>query len=184
MTSSKKIRDHEYWMQKALQQAERARREDETPIGAVLVLDGQVIGRGRNQRETRQDVTLHAEMIAIRQANRRLSSWRLENSTLYVTLEPCVMCAGAIVQARIGQVVYGASDPKAGACGSVTDIFALNLNHKVVKLTGILAAECSTILKDFFTERRRQDKADGSRAKRKNAAIQNSSSKSFSDSKR
>jgi tRNA(adenine34) deaminase len=160
-----------YWMQAALRQAEIARSADETPVGAVLVLDGRIVGRGCNQRENRQDVTLHAEMIAIRQASRRLGSWRLDRCTLYVTLEPCMMCAGAIAQARIERVVFGAWDPKAGACGSVIDVFALKSNHPVAVESGILAADCSAILRNYFIEKRRLDKAAGSRAQRKLAAI-------------
>ena len=158
-------------MKAALRQALRAGRDGETPVGAVIVRDGRIIGRGYNQREKRQDVTRHAELSAIRQASRRLGSWRLEGCVLYVTLEPCVMCAGAIVQARISQVVFGATDPKAGAGGSVTDVFALPLNHRVLLQGGVLAKECSNILKEFFQERRRLDKAAGSRAARRAAAI-------------
>ena len=158
-------------MKAALRQAERAGRDGEPPVGAVIVRDGRIVGRGYNQREKRQDVTRHAELSAIRQASRRLGSWRLEGCTLYVTLEPCVMCAGAIVQARISQVVFGAADPKAGACGSVTDIFSLHLNHQVEVQGGVLAENCSNILKAFFQERRRLDKAAGSRSDRRAAAI-------------
>lgn len=164
-------RDHTYWMRAALRQAEKARSKDETPIGAVLVRNGKIIARGCNQRENRQDVTLHAEMLAIRQACRRLGSWRLDDCTLYVTLEPCVMCAGAIVQSRIRQVVFGAWDPKAGACGSITNIFALKQNHQVDTVSGVLAEECSAVLKEFFRERRKQDKAAGSKAVRRAKAI-------------
>lgn len=165
------IRGHEYWMRAALRQAEKARLLDETPVGAVIVCGGRIVGRGCNQRESRQDVTLHAEMTALRQACRRLGSWRLENCTLYVTLEPCIMCAGAIVQARIGEVVFGARDPKAGACGSLTDIFSLPQNHQVQTTGGVLAAECTELLKSFFKERRQLDKAAGSRAVRRSLAI-------------
>lgn len=164
-------RSHEYYMRAALRQAEKAKAEDETPVGAVLVLDGLIIGRGRNRREKRQDVTLHAELEAIRQASRRLGSWRLDGAVLYVTLEPCVMCAGAIVQARIARVVFGAWDPKAGAAGSVTDIFSLKLNHRSEIVSGVLASECSEILKSFFQERRKLDKAAGSRSQRKSQAV-------------
>ena len=165
------IRSHEYYMRAALRQAEKARAEDETPVGAVLVLDGLIIGRGRNRREKRQDVTRHAEMEAIRQASRRLGSWRLDGAVLYVTLEPCVMCAGAIVQARIARVVFGAWDPKAGAAGSVTDIFSLKLNHRSDVVSGVLEAQCSEILKLFFQERRKLDKAAGTRSQRKSQAV-------------
>jgi tRNA(adenine34) deaminase len=164
-------RNHEYWMRAALRQAEKARKLEEPPIGAVIVRDGRIIGRGCNQREVRQDVTLHAEMTAIRQASRFLGSWRLDGCTLYVTLEPCTMCAGAILQSRISQMVYGSRDPKAGACGSITDVFSLPLNHKVQITAGVLDSECSAILRDFFRERRSLDKAAGSRAIRRAAAI-------------
>jgi tRNA(adenine34) deaminase len=165
------IRDSAYWMNMALRQAALACKQDETPIGAVLVRAGKVIGRGFNQRETRQDVTLHAEMAAIRQASRRLGSWRLEDCDLYVTLEPCLMCAGAIIQARISRLYYGAADPKAGACGSITNVFSLGHNHQVLVEGGIQAQACSAILTDFFKERRLLDKAAGSRAKRRQEAI-------------
>lgn len=158
-------------MRAALRQADKARSHDEPPIGAVIVHEGRIVGRGFNLRESRQDVTLHAEMIAIRQASRRLGSWRLDGCTLYVTLEPCVMCAGAIVQARIGHLVFGARDPKAGACGSVTDIPALPLNHTVKVTDAVLADACSQILWDYFRQRRLIDKAAGSRAIRRSAAI-------------
>lgn len=164
-------RSHEYWMRAALRQAEKARSNDETPVGAILICQGRIVGRGRNQRENRQDVTLHAEMIAIRQASRHFGSWRLEDCTLYVTLEPCVMCAGAIVQARVSQVVFGALDPKAGACGSITNIFALPLNHQVSLIGGVLAEECSALLKSYFRERRQRDRAAGSKSARRAAAI-------------
>lgn len=164
-------KNHEFYMRAALRQAEKARNIDETPVGAVIVLDGRIIGRGCNRRETRQDVTRHAEIEAIRQASRRLGSWRLERCVLYVTLEPCVMCAGAIVQARIPLVIYGALDPKAGAAGSVTDVFSLRLNHQAEVISGVLASECSAILKDFFRERRSRDKAEGSRSQRRLNAV-------------
>lgn len=164
-------RSDEYWMKAALRQAAKAGQDDETPIGAVLVYQGRIIGRGWNQREKRQDVTLHAEMAAIRQASRRLGSWRLDGCTLFVTLEPCLMCAGAIIQARIGRLVFGAADPKAGACGSLTNVFGLRHQHQVAVESGILNDSCSAILRDFFIERRRQDKAAGSRTSRRDQAI-------------
>jgi tRNA(adenine34) deaminase len=161
----------EFYMRAALRQAERASVEDETPVGAVIVFGGRIVGRGYNRREQCQDVTRHAEIEAIRQACRRLGSWRLDDCTLYVTLEPCVMCAGAIVQARIARVFYGAHDPKAGAAGSVTNIFELKINHQTEVIGGILHAECSQILKNYFRSRRQQDKSAGSRSQRKAAAI-------------
>lgn len=161
----------EFWMKAALRQAAKARLADEPPIGAVVVLDGHIIGRGFNLRETRQDATLHAEMAAIRQASRKLASWRLAGCTLYVTLEPCLMCAGAIIQARFDRVVFGAADPKAGACGSVIDAFAIRFNHLVSVQGGVLADTCSAMLKSYFQERRQLDKAAGTRAVRRAQAL-------------
>ncbi len=165
------IHHPEFYMRAALRQAEKACAEDETPVGAVIVHEGRIIGRGRNRREQSQDVTRHAEIEAIRQACRHFGSWRLDGCTLYVTLEPCVMCAGAIVQSRIARVFYGANDPKAGAAGSVTNIFDLSINHQTAIIGGLLHAECSKILKDFFRRRREQDKAAGSRSRRKALAV-------------
>ena len=162
---------HVYYMRAALREARKAARLGEVPIGAVIVHEGRIIGRGGNRRETRQDVTLHAELVAIRQACRRLGSWRLTDCRLYVTLEPCIMCAGAIVQARIGGLYYGTSDPKAGAAGSIVDIFAIRQNHWVQVQGGLLADSCRAILQDFFRERRQVDKTTGSRAVRRQAAI-------------
>lgn len=158
-------------MQAALHEARKAERIGEVPIGAVIARNGQIIARGHNRRETRQDVTLHAELVAIRTACRRLRSWRLDGCELYVTLEPCVMCAGAIVQARIKTVVFGATDPKAGAVGSITNVFDLRQNHQVAWQGGLLKDECSAILRDFFAVRRQLDKATGSRALRRAAAV-------------
>lgn len=158
-------------MKSALRQAIRAAAEDEPPIGAVIVHEGKIIGHGRNRRESFQDVTRHAEIEAIRQASRRLGSWRLTDCDLYVTLEPCLMCAGAIVQARIRTVVFGAYDPKAGAAGSVIDVFSLRLNHQVEVRGGVLETECALLLKDYFKNRRLRDKAQGTRAQRKQDAL-------------
>ena len=158
-----------HWMRRALNQAKAAERIDEVPVGAVVVRNGTVIGRGYNRRESRQDVTMHAEMIALRQACRRLNSWRLDDCDLYVTLEPCVMCAGAIVQARIRTLVFGAKDPKAGACGSVVNVPDLPLHHVVQITEGVLADECAMILRCFFQRRRKQDKEAGSKSIRRQA---------------
>ena len=158
-------------MRQALQLAGKALRLDEAPVGAIVVLDDVVIGRGFNLRETRQDVCLHAEIMAIRQACRRLGSWRLDGCDLYVTLEPCVMCAGAIIQARIRSVCFGARDPKAGACGSMTDIFALPHNHQVQVTGGLLAQESADLLTGFFRRRRQIDKLAGTRGERRNRAV-------------
>ena len=139
----------------ALREAEQAAREDEVPVGAVIVHDGRIIGRGHNQREMLTDPTAHAEMIAITQAAAALESWRLEKTTLYVTLEPCLMCAGAIVNARIPRVVFGARDPRAGACGSLYQVgLDARLNHRFEVEGGVLEKECATILQEFFARKR------------------------------
>lgn len=139
----------------ALAEAERAAAEDEVPIGAVIVRDGQVLAAAHNQREQLRDPTAHAEMIAITQAAAALNSWRLENCTLYVTLEPCPMCAGAIVQSRINRVVYGADDPKAGAVRSLYHLLEdERLNHRSEVVRGVLSEECGGLLSRFFQEKR------------------------------
>jgi tRNA(adenine34) deaminase len=141
----------------ALREAEAAMAEGEVPVGAVIVKNGRIIGRGHNQRETLKDPTAHAEMIAITQAAGSLESWRLLGATLYVTLEPCAMCAGAIVLARLPNVVFGATDPRAGACGTLMNIVQdARLNHRVALTSAVLGDECSAILKDFFRSRREQ----------------------------
>jgi len=145
----------EYFMRLALREAERALEHDDVPIGAIVVHEGEVIGAGRNERELRQDPTAHAEMIALREASRALSSWRLMDAVLYITLEPCAMCAGAIVLARVSRVVFGASDPKAGAAGSVLDVLGEpRLNHRPEVAAGLLADEAAALLEDFFGDRR------------------------------
>lgn len=150
---------HERWMRLALDQARRAFEMDEVPVGAVVVSQNRVIGEGFNQRETLNDPTAHAEMIAITQAAEELRSWRLTDCTLYVTLEPCPMCAGAIVQARLPQVVYGTTDPKGGACHTLYRITDdERLNHKSTVLGGILQPECAGILQEFFAIQRRKGK--------------------------
>jgi tRNA(adenine34) deaminase len=145
----------DYFMRIALREAERALEHDDVPIGAVLVQDGEVIATGHNERELRQDPTAHAEMVALRAGARSLGSWRVLDSVLYVTLEPCAMCAGAIVLARVPRVVFGATDPKAGACGSVIDVLGEpRLNHRPVLAGGLLAEECAQLLSAFFAARR------------------------------
>jgi tRNA(adenine34) deaminase len=145
----------DYVMRLALREAERASEHDDVPIGAVLVRDGELVAAGHNERELRQDPTAHAEVIALREAARAAGSWRVLDSVLYVTLEPCAMCAGAIVLARVPRVVYGASDPKAGACGSVLDVLGEpRLNHRPEVAGGLLAAECGELLSGFFASRR------------------------------
>ena len=147
-------------MEMALDEAEAGVGEDEVPIGAVIVsLERGVIARAHNQREQLTDPTAHAEMIAITQAAETLRSWRLENCALYVTLEPCPMCAGAIVQARIPFVIYGAADPKAGACDTLYRITSdPRLNHRAQVIGGVLSERCAAILSDFFAARRRSEK--------------------------
>ena len=146
------------FMRAAIAEAVRADAHGDTPVGAVVVHDGQVIGRGHNERELRQDPTAHAETLALRQAATALGSWRVLESTLYVTLEPCAMCAGAIVLARVPRVVYGAPDPKAGAAGSALDVLGVHergpLNHRPEVVGGVLAAECGELLRAFFRARR------------------------------
>jgi tRNA(adenine34) deaminase len=147
------------FMRQALTHAEQALQEDEVPVGAVIAQGHRIVGAGWNQREALQDPTAHAEMIAITQAAASLGSWRLENCTLYVTLEPCPMCAGALVQSRIARVVYGARDSKAGA---VDSLFRLlddpRLNHRAEVTGGVLSDQCGSILSHFFQEKRRQGK--------------------------
>lgn len=147
--------DDEYFMRLAIREAARAREEGDVPIGAVVVRGGEVIAAGRNERELREDPTAHAEVMALREAASAVGSWRVLEATLYVTLEPCAMCAGAIVLARVPRVVYGASDPKAGAAGSVLDVLGEpRLNHRPEVEGGILGEECGELLSDFFASRR------------------------------
>jgi tRNA(adenine34) deaminase len=145
----------EYFMRLALREATRALEHDDIPVGAIVVQNGEVIGSGHNERELRCDPTAHAEVIALRDAARTLGSWRVLESVLYVTLEPCAMCAGAIVLARIPRVVFGTSDPKAGAAGSVLDVLSQpSLNHRPQVQSGLLARECADLLRSFFASRR------------------------------
>jgi tRNA(adenine34) deaminase len=151
--------NHERGMRLALQQAEQAFAEGEVPIGAIIFHEARVIAAAHNQREQLRDPTAHAEMIAITQAAQALNDWRLEGCTLYVTLEPCPMCAGAIVQARIPLVVYGAADPKAGAVHTLFQLLDDNrLNHRSASIAGILGAQCGEILSRFFQQQRRLGK--------------------------
>ena len=145
----------EYFMRLALREAARASEHDDVPIGAVIVKDGEVIGAGHNERELRSDPTAHAEMIALREAARALASWRVLDAVMYVSLEPCAMCAGAIVLARVPRVVFGADDPKAGAAGSVFDVLAEpRLNHRPRVESGLLAEDSADLLRAFFASRR------------------------------
>jgi tRNA(adenine34) deaminase len=153
------MKDDLYWMGIALREAQKAADRGEVPIGAVVVGDGAVLGRGHNLREASQDPAAHAEMIAIRKAARKEKSWRLTGATLYVTLEPCIMCMGAILLARVERVVFGCLDPKGGAAGSLYDLSDdRRLNHRVAVTAGVREAECAGILSDFFAALRRQKK--------------------------
>ena len=146
---------HEGFMAAALAEARLAAAAGEVPIGCVVVVDGEIIAAAHNQREGLSDATAHAEVLAIREAGRRLGAWRLSNATLYVTLEPCPMCAGALVQARVAHLVYGADDPKAWADRSLLELLQNpGLNHRVVITAGVLAEESSALLREFFRSRR------------------------------
>jgi tRNA(adenine34) deaminase len=145
----------EYFMRLALREAEQALKHDDVPIGAVAVRGGEVLGAGHNEREVRGDPTAHAELLALREAARAVGGWRVLETVLYVTLEPCAMCAGAIVLARVPRVVFGAWDPKAGAAGSVLDVLGEpRLNHRPEVAGGLLAQECGALLSEFFASRR------------------------------
>lgn len=159
-----KQKTDEKFMKQALLQAKKAKELGEVPIGCVIVQDGKVIGRGYNRRNTDKSTLSHAEITAIRKASKKLNDWRLENCTLYVTLEPCQMCAGAIVQARVKEVVIGAMNPKAGCAGSILNLFTMKqFNHQVQTTYGVCEAECSQILKQFFAGlRKRLHETDGS----------------------
>ena len=148
--------EHEKWMEQAFSEAEKAYQKKEVPVGAVVVCENRIIGRGHNLIETLQDPTAHAEILAITAAANYLTSWRLDDTSLYVTLEPCSMCAGAILNARFREVVFGASDSKFGACGSVINILQNDrLNSSVGVIPGILQTKCESILKDFFLKLRK-----------------------------
>ncbi|MDD4413427.1 MAG: tRNA adenosine(34) deaminase TadA [Oscillospiraceae bacterium] len=149
--------EREDFMRQALILAREAADDGEVPVGAVVVRQGEIVGRGRNRREREKNALAHAEIEAIDNACRRLGGWRLFDCELYVTLEPCPMCAGAIINSRIERVIYGASDAKAGSCGSVTDLFSLPYNHRPVTQGGVLADECGSILTDFFKELRKRE---------------------------
>ena len=142
--------NHREYMARALELAHQAGEEGDVPVGCVIVKDGQIVGRGRNRREENGDATAHAEMEAIREACACLGSWRLHGCTMYVTMEPCPMCAGGIINARIDQVRYGAKDDKAGCCGSVLNLFEERFNHRPRLYRGPLEEECTQVLQDFF----------------------------------
>lgn len=146
-------------MKSALKEAEKSYDKEEIPVGAVIVKDGKIIARGHNLKETKNDTTNHAEIIAIRKASKKLKSWRLRGCTMYVTLEPCTMCAGALIQARLDKVVIGTMDEKTGACGSVLNVLEdYKFNHKVEIEKGVMEKECKEILQKFFRELRGKKK--------------------------
>jgi tRNA(adenine34) deaminase len=148
--------DDIHFMEEAIKEAKKAFEKDEPPVGAVIVKDGDIIARGHNLRESLQDPTAHAEMLAIREAAAKLGRWRLSECVIYVTLEPCIMCAGAMVLARLERLVYGAHDPKAGAVGSLMNLVSdERLNHQIEVTSGVLAAESAALLREFFSSRRK-----------------------------
>lgn len=151
------IMDHAYWMEKAIQEAYKAEALGEVPIGAVIVKDNKIIGRGYNLRETDADPTAHAEIIAIRQASEHLGAWRLLDCRLYVTLEPCPMCSGAIVQSRVPHLIYGTTDPKAGCAGTLMNLLQESrFNHCTEVTSGVLQEECASLLTNFFRNLRQK----------------------------
>ena len=151
----KKMTEDEKYMKEAIRQAKKAYAMEETPIGCVLVHDGKIIARGYNKRNKKKNTLAHAELIVINKASRVLGDWRLEECTMYITLEPCPMCAGAIVQARIPKVVIGSTNPKAGCAGSVINLLDMaGFNHQVEVVQGVLEEECSQLMRDFFKELR------------------------------
>lgn len=151
----------EYFMKQALKEAKKAYEKEEIPVGAVIVKDGKIIGRGHNLKETKNDTTKHAEIIAIQKASRKLAAWRLESCEMYVTLEPCTMCMGAIINSRIKKIYIGALDEKTGACGSFIDLTKYKYNHVVEIEKGILKDECEYIVKEFFKQLRKSKKQGG-----------------------
>jgi tRNA(adenine34) deaminase len=151
------VEDHERWMRVALDEAMRGAEEGEVPVGAVVVLDNRILGRGHNRTENTHDPTAHAEVLAIGAAGEALGDWRLTGADLYVTLEPCAMCAGAVQLARFRRVIFGPRDPKFGGCGSVLNVLdQARLNHRVESIEGVLAEESRFVLRRFFRELRRQ----------------------------
>lgn len=159
--------EQEKFMKAALKLARKAAEEGEVPVGCVVVCDGKIVGRGRNRRETKKTALGHAELEAIGKACRKLGGWRLHKCDLYVTLEPCPMCTGAIINARIRTVYYGAPDPKAGSCGTLVNLFELPYNHQPAVVGGLLEDECAGALRDFFRglrERKKREKQERQRA--------------------
>ncbi|SBW12585.1 tRNA-specific adenosine deaminase [uncultured Eubacteriales bacterium] len=147
---------HEDYMREALALAQEAMDAGEVPVGCVVVWDGEIVGRGRNRREEDHDALAHAELAAIKMACETLGGWRLHKAKLYVTLEPCPMCAGGIINARVAEVYYGAGDDKAGACGSVLNLFEERFNHKPKLYRGVLEEECAQLLREFFARLRKK----------------------------
>ncbi|MGI6181243.1 MAG: tRNA adenosine(34) deaminase TadA [Agathobaculum sp.] len=150
--------EQQKYMKAALRLAQKAAEEGEVPVGAVVVCEGKIVGRGRNRREGKKNALHHAEIEAIEKACKKLGGWRLHKCDLYVTLEPCPMCAGAIINARIKTVYYGAPDPKAGSCGTLVNLFELPYNHKPEVVSGLLEEECAAVLRVFFRELREKRK--------------------------
>ena len=149
------LESEEKYMIEALKEAKKAYKKGEVPVGAVIVKNGEIIARGHNLKEIKNDTTKHAEIIAIQKASRKLEAWRLEDCEMYVTLEPCTMCAGAMINSRIKKVIIGTKDPKTGACGSVLNLFEdYTFNHKVEYEFGVLQAECEKIIKDNYDSHR------------------------------
>ena len=154
------IATDEKFMRRALALAAEAARHGEVPVGAVVVMDGEIVSEGFNLRETAKNALAHAELLAINAACTRLSGWRLHRCELYVTLEPCPMCAGAIINSRIKTVYYGAPDPKAGSCGTLVNLFELPYNHKPAVVSGVMEEECAAVLRDFFRALRQRRKEE------------------------
>jgi tRNA(adenine34) deaminase len=150
------MKNHEDYMKIALSLAKEAWENGEIPVGAIVVVNGEIVAQGRNEKEMRGDATAHAEILVLQRAAKKVGHWRLSDATMYVTLEPCSMCAGAMVQARLGNLVFGAYDPRAGAAGSVVDLLDHPaFNHRVIVKSGVLAEESGQILKEFFDSKRR-----------------------------
>lgn len=148
------IKNDEYFMSIALKEAHKAFQKNEVPVGCIIVQNGEIIARAHNLRESKQQSLAHAELLAIEKASKKLNSWRLEDCDLYVTLEPCIMCSGAIINSRINRVIYATEEPKFGAHQSLTNVFALNTNHKTSVIAGILKDESNQLLKNFFKKLR------------------------------
>ncbi len=154
------MEDKEFFMKEAIKEAKKAYSKDEVPIGAVIVKDGKIIARGHNLKETKKDTVKHAEIIAIEKASKKIDAWRLEDCDIYVTMEPCPMCMGAIINSRIRKIYYGVEDYKAGACGSVVDLTKYKFNHIPEYEKNLLEEECKEVLQNFFKELRVKKKKD------------------------